>query len=131
MEASAAKPAPRAAARSDCSPSFVPPAALLRPRLECREASPRGRFTAVADAPLRLDAAVDADEDAERFSAVPPAEVRAGDDPGVLVEPVTLVGGRCAAARRQPGVEAPGAGGQGDLVERLGRRARHVECGRS
>src|SRR5215213_2222810 len=87
---------------------LVTPAASLPPRRDCGESSARGRFTAVADAPLGLDAAVDADDDAERFGAVPPAEVRASDDPGVLVPPVTLVGGRRAASRRQPGVEAPG-----------------------
>ena len=85
---------------------------------------------AVAEAPLGLDAAVDADEDLERFGAVPPAKPRAGDDPGVLVEPVTLVGGGWAAAGSQPGLKAPGAGRQGDLVERLLRRAWHVEGGR-
>ena len=76
---------------------------------------------------MGLDAAIDADEDPERFGAVPPAELRARDDPGVLVEPVMLVGGDRAAARRQPGVESAGTDGEGDLVERLLRGALHVE----
>jgi len=44
------------------------------------------------------------------LGAVPPAELGAGDDPGVLVEPVALVGGGWAAVASQPGLEAPGAG---------------------
>ena len=36
--------------------------ASLRPRRDCGEGSSRGRFTAVADAPTGLDAAIDADE---------------------------------------------------------------------
>jgi hypothetical protein len=101
----------------------------LRPRLDCGEGSARDRFAAVAEAPLGLDPPVGADEDAERFGAVPPAKPRTGDYPGVLVEPVTLVGGGRVAAAGQPGHEAPGAGGQGDLVERLLRRTWHMEGG--
>ena len=70
----------------------------------------RDRFAPVTHAPLGFDPAVDADEDVERFGAVPPAKPRAGDDPGVLVEPVALVGGGWAAVASQPGLEAPGAG---------------------
>jgi hypothetical protein len=44
---------------------------------------------------------------------------------------MALVGGGGAAGRGQPGIEAPGAGREGDLVERLLRRARDVEGGRS
>jgi len=40
-----------------------------------------GRSAAAFDLP------VDANQEPERFSAMPPAEVRTGDDPGVLVEP--------------------------------------------
>src|SRR5262245_10362058 len=70
----------------------------LRPRLDRGQISARKCFAAVANAPTGLDAAVDADEEPERFGAMPPAEARAGDDPGVLVEPVALVGcGRAAA----------------------------------
>ena len=102
----------------------------LRLRLDRGEGSARERFAALADAPLGLDPAVDADEDAERLGAVPPAKPRAGDYPGVLVEPVTLVGGGWVAAVGQPGLEAPSAGWQGDLVERLLRRTWHAEGGR-
>src|SRR6476646_1037301 len=104
--------------------------ASFRPYLDCGEGSARERFAAIADAPLGLGPAVDADEEAERFGAVPPAKPRAGDDPGVLVEPVTLVGGGRVAAAGQPGLEAPRAGRQGDLVERLLRRTWHMEGGR-
>jgi hypothetical protein len=93
--------------------------ASVRPRRDRGEGSARSRFTAVADAPSGLDVAVDADEQPERFGAVPPAEPRSGDDPGVLVEPVALVGPGRAAAGSQPGVEASRTDGEGDLVERL------------
>ena len=59
-----------------------------------------------ADAPELLGAAVDGDERRERLGAVPPAELRAGDDPGVLVEPVRDVRARLRAdARRASGAE--------------------------
>src|SRR4029453_289290 len=73
-------------------------ASSLRPRLDFGQGPPRSRLAAIADAPAGLDAAVDADEGADCFGAVPPADPRPGDDPGVLVEPVTQVGGRGAAA---------------------------------
>jgi len=76
----------------------------------CGEGPACDRLAAVTDGPLGLDPAVDADEDVERFGAVPPAKPRAGDDPSVLVEPVTLVGSGWAAVESQPGLEAPGAG---------------------
>jgi hypothetical protein len=76
----------------------------------CGEGPACDRFAAVTDAPLGLDPAVDADEDVEGFGAVPPAKPRAGDDPGVLVQPVTLVGSGWASVKSQPGLEAPGAG---------------------
>jgi hypothetical protein len=94
------------------------------------EGPARDCFAAVADTPLGLDPAVDADKDVERFSPVPPAKPRAGDDPGVLVEPVALVGRGWAAVASQPGLEVPRAGRQRYLVERLFRRPWHVEGGR-
>src|SRR5216110_464054 len=110
--------------------SVLSAAASPRPRLDCGEGPARDCFAAVADAPPGLDPAVDADEDAERLGAGPPAKPRAGNDPGVLIQPVTLIGGGRAAAASQPGLEALHAGRQGDLVERLLRRAWCVEGGR-
>jgi hypothetical protein len=101
--------------------------ALPRPRLGCGEGSPRNCFAAVADAPPGFDAAVDVDEEPERFNAAPPAEARACDDPGVLVEPVALVGCGRSAVGGQPGVEASCTDRQGDLVERLRGSTGHVE----
>jgi hypothetical protein len=103
------------------------PSALLRPRLDCGEGSARNCFAAVADVPPGFDAAVDVDEKPERFSAAPPAEARACDDPGVLVEPVALVGRGRFAVGCQPGVEASCTDGEGDLVERLRGSTGHVE----
>jgi hypothetical protein len=107
------------------------PVVSFRPGLDCGKGSARDCFTAVADAPAGFDAAVDVDQEPESFSAVPPAEARASDDPSVLVEPVALVGRGRLAAGGQPSVEASCTDGERDLVERLRGSAGHVECGGS
>src|SRR5438128_1372924 len=61
---------------------------------------------------------------------MPPAELRARDDPGVLVEPVADVVAAHRAVRREPLVEPAGPGSERDLVERLRLRARADECRR-
>ena len=58
---------------------------------------------------------------------MPPAELGAGDDPGVLVEPALDVRARLRALG-EPGLEVPGAGRERDLVERLLRRAGELKA---
>ena len=73
---------------------------------------------------------VDGDECLKRLGSVPPAELRAGDDPGVLVEPVAHVRAGLRAVV-DPALELECAGRQRDLVERLPGRAGERERGRA
>ena len=71
---------------------------------------------------------VGGDQQAQRPGAVPPALPGAGDDPGVLVEPVLHVRvGRLRVPASH--AEVARAGGQRELVERLGLRAGERERG--
>src|SRR4029077_9833782 len=94
-----------------------------RPRLDLRERFAGGELALPADTPDGLGAAADGGQDAQALGPVPPAELRAGDDPGLLVEEVTDVGVRRAPMSAEPGVEALGALRERDLVERFLRRA--------
>ena len=90
----------------------------------------RDRLALTADPPLPLDLLVDGDQGLERLRAVPPAELRAGDDPRVLVEPVAHVRAGLRAVG-DPALEGERAGRQRDLVERLLGRAGRRERGRA
>src|SRR5439155_3842210 len=96
--------------------SFLPPADL-------GERGAGDFFAPVPDPPDPLDLLVDRDQRLQRLRAVPPAELGAGDDPGVLVEPALHVAARALRMRVDPGRELVGALGERNLVSRLLRRA--------
>src|SRR4051812_46579462 len=84
-----------------------------------------------SNAPELLGAAIDGDEGRECFGPAPPAELRTGDDPLVLVEPVRDVRARLRRMGGQPGVEQLRAVRQRHLVERLLARAGDGESRRT
>ena len=105
------------------------PGSHREPRFDLRESAPCNRLAPRADAPELLLAPVDGDQRRERLGAARPAEAGAGDDPVVLVEPVVDRASACAWGAQPPRRELLGAGGRGDLVERLFRRAGDDEVG--
>ena len=76
-------------------------------------------------------ARVDRDQRLQRVGAVPPAELRAGDDPFVLVEPVLRCAADCVLCASSHVAERLRAIGERHLVERLLLGARHDEGGRT
>src|SRR5262249_42176485 len=84
-------------------------------------------FAPVPDAPEPLDLPVDGDQLQEGVVSVPPAKTGAGDDPGLLVEPVPDVAFRRRGARADPAAEQSGALSEGNLVEGLLRRSGEFE----
>src|SRR5829696_5153040 len=86
-------------------------------------------FALLAQAPHLLYAPVDLDQRPQSVVAVGPAEPGAGDDPGVLVEPVVDPGPGAAGVLLDPGRELLRPVAEEDLVERLRRRAGNREGG--
>ena len=86
-----------------------------------------------ADAPERLGALVDGDERRQRLGAAPPAELRAGHDPRVLVEPmIDVAWSSSAGAHRASGAGAAhGSGAASRRAARRGRRRRRTRPGGS
>src|SRR5204862_8306159 len=78
-----------------------------------------GRLTPKDDSPLGLDTVAYEEQNAKGGCFVPPAEPRARDDPGLLVEPLAFVHRRRATGRRQPSAQPPRASRQRDLAQRL------------
>ena len=85
----------------------------LRFSLDSLERGACDRLAAAADPPGLLELLVDGDQRRQRLGAVPPAELRAGDDPRVLVEPVLDVRSLApwAWSRPRPRAGRPGRGG--------------------
>src|SRR5439155_5728951 len=84
-----------------------------------------------AETPDRLRTLVDRDERRECLRSPPPAELRAGNDPFVLVEPVPDVCVRQLRMRVEPGGERASTIRQRHLVQWLLLRARDDERRRS
>ena len=88
------------------SPEALRSRRSLAPRFDLRERSAATSSLFRADAPALLRQAVGGDQLTKRLGPVPPAELRAGDDPAVLVEEVPDVRRRRLRMRVDPGRRA-------------------------
>src|SRR5213592_2606790 len=99
----------------------------MRPRSHLRERVTGGELALVADSPDLLSLPVVGDQQAQRLGTVPPAELRAGDDPGVLEEEVADPRVRGFWMGLEPGSKELGALRERHLLERLFWRVREDE----